>query len=124
MKSSNPVRLRLEVLEARLALNGTFRGAINAPPPSRTPFPFNGMTVQTTTAPQPGSGFRDAFTDFSFLSFVPASTSQSQGQVFPSPSIFQSQVQSLQAIQTAMIDRLFTEMVSMLQLMQSNVPLI
>jgi hypothetical protein len=124
MKSNNPVRLRLEVLEARLALNGTFRGAIDAPPPSLTPFPLNGMTVQTTTAPQPGSGFRDAFTDFSFLSVVPVSTSQGQGQAFPTPSTFPIQVQSLQAMQTAMIDQLFTQMVSMLQFVQSNVPLI
>jgi len=91
-------------LEDRTALSGAFGGAINAAAPSLTPFPFNGLTVQTTTATQTQPGFRDSFADFSHLSFVPA------------PS-FQSQLQSIQAAQTAMIDQFFSELQSIVQIL-------
>jgi hypothetical protein len=103
MKSNNEVRLRLEVLEDRTALSGAFGSAIDAAAPSLTPFPFNGLTVQTVTATRTQTGFRDSFADFSHLSYVAA------------PSI-QSQLRSIQAAQTAMIDQFFSEVRSMLQL--------
>jgi hypothetical protein len=108
MKSSNEVWLRLEVLEDRMALSGAFGGAVHAGAPSLTPFPFNGLMAQTTTAALTETGFRNSFADFSHLSFVQA------------PSI-QSQLQSLQAAQTAMIDQFFSQVSSMLQLLQPNI---
>ncbi|HTU88985.1 MAG TPA: hypothetical protein VMF69_02710 [Gemmataceae bacterium] len=102
MKSSNEVRLRLEVLEDRMALSGAFGGAIEAGAPSLTPFPFNGLTVQTTTNTQTQPGLRDSFANVSYLSFSPA------------PSL-QSQLQSLQSAQTAAIDQLLSDWQSMVQ---------
>ncbi len=102
MKSRNEVRLRLEVLEDRMALSGAFGGAINAAPPSLTPFPFNGLTGQTIHFDQTRTGFRNSFANFPQLTFVAA------------PNV-QSQLQSIQAAQTAMIDQFFSEMSSMLQ---------
>jgi hypothetical protein len=107
MKSSNEVRLRLEVLEDRLALSGAFGGAINAGAPSLTPFPFNGLTARITTGNQTETGYRDSFANFSHLTFVPA------------PSL-QSQLQSIQAAQTAMIDQFFSQVQSLLQSLPLN----
>jgi hypothetical protein len=101
MKNSHQVRLRLEVLEDRLALTG-FGGAIMAAPPSLTPFPFNGLMGQTIHFDQTRTGFRNSFANFPQLTFVAA------------PSL-QSQLQSLQSAQTAMIDQFFSEVGTMLQ---------
>jgi len=134
MKNNNDIRLRLEVLEDRIALNGTFRGAIDAAPPSLTPFPFNGLIVHTTTSPQAGSGFRDAFTDVSHLTFAPPAppphkhpqpappatiVPANQGQMLSFQSTttmpeFQSQLQSFEATQAAMIDQFISEVNSLL----------
>lgn len=101
MKSSHEVRLTLEVLEDRLALTG-FGGAITAAPPSLTPFPFNGLMGQITHADQTRTGFRNSFANFPQLTFV------------ATPSL-QSQLQSLQNTQMAMIDQFFSEVGTMLQ---------
>lgn len=114
MKNSSEVCLTLEVLEDRMALSGAFGSAINAGPPSLTPFPFNGLMAQVTTLLQPHSGFRGAFTDSIQLSFVPVPSLQSQMQSF------QSQIQSFQATQTAMIDQFVSEIGPILHLLQFN----
>lgn len=108
MKSSNEVRLGLEVLEDRLALSGAFVGAIDAGPPSLTPFPYNGMTVQVATA-QPQIWYRGS--PFSYLTFAQA------------PSL-QSQLQAFQAAQTALIDQYFSEVQALVQLWHLNTYLI
>lgn len=94
MKSNNEVRLGLEILEDRIALSGAFSGAISA----GAPFPMNALTGNLSNLGQlPPPGINN----------------QTSGQV----QSFQSQLQSLQAAQTAMIDQFFSEMQSMLQLL-------
>jgi hypothetical protein len=114
MKSSNEVSLNLEVLEDRMALSGAFGGAIGAGAPSLTPFPFNGLTAQVTTPNQRETGFRNSFADFSYLSFVPAPSLQSQLQAF------QNQMQAFQASQTAMIDQFFSQVDFILRSLHIN----
>jgi hypothetical protein len=96
-----------------MALNGAFGGAIGGGAPSLTPFPFNGLTVQTTTDTQPQNGFHDSFADISYLSFVPAPSFQSQLQSV------QSQMQSIQAAQIAAIDQFFSQLQPLLQVFNS-----
>jgi hypothetical protein len=120
MKRSNESRLHLEVLEERLALNGTFRGAIDAAPPSLTPFPFNGLTVHTTTLNLAEPGYRGSFANVTHPTFAPAPASQGQLPSLPAALSFQSQLQSFQAAQTAMMDQLFSEMAVILQSFQFN----
>jgi hypothetical protein len=93
MKSSNEVRLGLEVLEDRMVPSGAFSGAIDA----GASFPMNVLAA-----------------NFSNLGQLPppGSFNQASGHV----QSFQSQLQAIQAAQTAMMDQFFSEMQSMLQL--------
>ena len=115
MKRSNEVRLWLELLEDRMALSGAFGGAIDAGAPSLTPFPYNGLTALTTTSSQKETGFQNSFASVSTISYVPtASVIQSQMQSL------QSQLQSYQAAQTAMIDQFFSQVGYILQQLHLN----
>jgi hypothetical protein len=115
MKSSTAVGLRLEVLEDRLAPNGAFGGGINAGAPSLTPFPFNGLTVTVTADTRAQPGFQGSFANVNHLTFVPAPSLQDQLQAF------QSQLQSIQASQNALIDQFFSQIGSWLSHLPPNV---
>ncbi|MHB1425610.1 MAG: hypothetical protein ACYC3I_20775 [Gemmataceae bacterium] len=98
MKRNNERLLVLEVLEDRLALNGGFSGAIMSTPLSFQP--ISGLTVPPRNIVPQGTGFRGSFVDFNIPPY---------GQL----QSLQSQIQSYQASQVAMIDQFFTEMASM-----------
>jgi len=115
MKSSTIARLRLEVLEDRLAPNGAFSGAMQAGAPSLMPFPFNPITVSVTADLRPQPGFRDSFANVNHLTFSPPPSVQDQIQSF------QSQLQTFQANQLAMLDQFFTEIGSLLSHLPPNV---
>jgi hypothetical protein len=93
MKSNNEIRLGLEVLEDRMALNGAFSGAIDA----GAPFPMNALSATLSNIGQASTGF----------------STNTSGQT----QSLQSQLQALQAAQTAMIDQFFSEMQSLFQLL-------
>lgn len=115
---SNKVALTLEVLEDRLAPNGAFGGAINAAPASNIPFPFNGLTVQTTSGPLNRSGFHGDFAGFGQLVLVPAPSPQSQLQSI------QNQFQSFQATQISMMNQFLNEVQPLLQSWQLLSPFV
>ena len=92
MKSSNEVRLELEALEDRIALNGAFSGAIDA----GAPFPMNALSA--------------TLWNISLLS--PRLTNQPSAQT----QSLQSQLGAIQSAQAAMMDQFFSDMQSMIQL--------
>lgn len=100
MKSSNEVRLGLEALEDRMAPNGAFSGAVNA----GAPFPMNALSATLWNISEVSPR----------LNNQPSVQSQS----------LQSQLQSIQAAQTAMMDQFFSEMQSWFQLLNLNTYLI
>ncbi len=110
MKSNNEVWLTLEILEDRLALSGAFSGGINAGAPTYPP--VSGSMVNTSNGLQPA--FRISFGN---LNNQPVSQMQ-QAQSF------QDQLQALQAAQTAMIDQFFSELQSLVQILNLHTVLI
>lgn len=103
MKNSNEICLSLEILEDRLALSGAFGGAIQSGIPAFPPSPFTALAAaQSTSIEQPEPGFRNSFTAFNSQTVNPISN-------------LQSQLQSIQAAQTAMIDQFFSQMQSLFQ---------
>ncbi len=114
MKNSNEVLLALEVLEDRLALNGAFSGVVDAGAPSYPP--VTGSTVSASNVGQPF--FRVGFGD---LNLQPVSQTQ---QVTQQVQSFQDQLQALQAAQTAMIDQFFSELQSIVHILNLSTVLI
>jgi hypothetical protein len=100
MKHNREVRLGLEVLEDRTALNGAFGGAIGAGVPVLTP--FNSWLVQTAS-PQPSqAAVQNAIANF----YNPSANQFSQ---------YLNQLQSYQNAQTAMMNQLFSDIQAIIQ---------
>jgi|GEM_PF-2811401 hypothetical protein len=104
MKHNREVRLGLEVLEDRTALNGAFGGAIGAGVPVLTP--FNEWMLQPTSVGLSQPAVQNAIANF----YNPT------GQL----SNALNQLQSFQAAQTALLNQVFSEMQSLLQALHIN----
>ena len=110
MKTSDEIRLVLEVLEDRLALSGAFSGGTDAGPPSYPP--ITGSIVSALNGGQPA--FRISFGNLN---------NQPVSQVQQAQSL-QAQLQAVQAAQTAMIDQFFSELQSLVQILNLSTVLI
>lgn len=100
MKNNNEGRLNLEVLEDRIALNGAFRGAIDAGLPLFPAIP--GFPVASAIVPTPQPILGTSITNLNSPPVNPVST-------------FQSQLQAFQSAQIAAIDQFFTDLQPILQ---------
>lgn len=122
MRSSKEVLLNLEVLEDRIALNGAFRGAIDAGAPSVPP--VNGLSVNTSiTHAHPG--FRDDFFAFDSQPTGDQLILQDQLQSMQSQlQTFEHQLQAFQAAQIKALDQFFSELGAMLKPLHLNPVLI
>lgn len=112
MKNSNAARLEFEVLEDRVTPGGAFSGAITAGTPV-LPSLVTGVIGNPSNVTSFGPGFRNTF----------AGTSQDTIASNQTQTL-QSELQTLQAAQTAIIDQYFANLSALVKALNLSTLLI